>query len=145
MANAVYPEFKDAVYTGASNVDLTADTTTNGPYASLIDTGTYVYSAAHDFYNDVTTAGGIIGAATRIATPTMGSVAAGTFDGDNVVFASVTTPTSVEGFIIHRQNVGANTTWRLVLYEDTTITGMPVTPNGGNINLNFNASGIIAF
>jgi hypothetical protein len=29
-----------------------------------------------------------------------------------------------------------------VLYEDTIVTGLPVTPNGGNILITWNASGI---
>jgi len=144
MANAVYPIFKDAAYSGSANVDLTADTTTNGPYVALIDTGTYTYSAAHDFWADVTTAGGIIGTPGRIATPTMGSVANGTFDGDNVTFSAVTTTTSVEALIIYR-NTGSAATARLVLYENTGVTGLPVTPNGGDITVTWNASGIIAF
>jgi len=45
--------------------------------------------------------------------------------------------------VFYRKNAGANTTWRLVAYVDTGGTGLPVTPNGGNINLNWNASGII--
>ena len=44
--------------------------------------------------------------------------------------------------MIYRKNAGANTTWRLVLYEDTSVTGLPVTPNGGNIVVTWNASGI---
>src|SRR5206468_222846 len=31
---------------------------------------------------------------------------------------------------------------RLVLFEDTSVTGLPVTPNGGNIVITWNASGI---
>ena len=74
----------------------------------------------------------------------MGGVAAGTFDGDNVTFSAVTTATSIEALIIYR-NTGTATTSRLVLYEDTGVTGLPVTPNGGDITVTWNASGIIAF
>lgn len=143
MANAVYPLYKTALINASANVSLNIDTTTNGPYVTLIDTGVYTYNAAHDFYSDVTTAGGIVWPAGRITTPTGGVVAAGVFDGANVTFTAVTTATSIEAFIIHRQNVGANSTWRLVLFENTSVTGLPVTPNGGDITISWNASGIL--
>ena len=106
MANAIYPEYKDALMTAASNVSLNQDTVGDGPYAALVDTGTYTYSAAHDFYNDLS---GIVGTDQRISTPTVGTVSAGTFDGDNCTFTAVT-GNSVEAIVIYRHNAGANTT-----------------------------------
>ena len=82
----------------------------------------------------------MISSAGRITTPSVN--ASGTFDGDNVTFSSVTTATSIEALVIHRQNSGANTTWRVVIYEDTSVTGLPVTTNGGDITVTWNASGI---
>lgn len=138
MANAIYPIYKTALGSASSNVSLTVDTTTDGPYCALVDTGTYTYSAAHDFYNDLS---GIVGTDQRISTPTFGSVSAGTFDGDNLTYTAVS-GNSVEALVIYRHNGGANTTWRLVIYIDTGQTGLPVTPNGGNITVTWNASGI---
>src|SRR3990167_10289953 len=138
MANAIYPEYKDALMTAASNVSLNQYTVGDGPYAALVDTGTYTYSAAHDFYNDLS---GIVGTDQRISTPTVGTVSAGTFDGDNCTFTAVT-GNSVEAIVIYRHNAGANTTWYLVAYIDTSVTGLPVTPNGGSISITWNASGI---
>jgi hypothetical protein len=138
MANAIYPIYKNALMTAAANVSLDQNTSTDGPYVALVDTGTYTYSAAHDFYNDLS---GIVGTDQRITTPTVGSVSNGTFDGDNVTFTAVS-GNSVEALIYYRKNSGANTTWRLVLYQDTSVTGLPVTPNGGDIAISFNASGI---
>jgi hypothetical protein len=138
MANAIYPIYKTALLTAAANVSLDQNDATNGPFVALIDTGTYTYSAAHDFYNDLT---GIVGTDQRITTPTAGSVSQGTFDGDNVTYTAVS-GNSVEALIYYRHNAGANTTWRLVFYQDTSVTGLPVTPNGGDIAVSFNASGI---
>lgn len=137
MANAIYPEYKQNLLAGTAGYDLDNNTVDDGPYVVLIDTGTYTYSAAHDFFNDLT---GVVGTANgmRIATPT---VADGLFDGDNVTFTAVT-GASVEGFVIYRHNNGANTTWPLVLYYDTSGGGLPVTPNGGDITITWNASGI---
>lgn len=136
MANAIYPPYKGFILSAAANVSLDQDDTTNGPFVALVDTGTYTYSAAHDFYNDLS---GIVGTDQRIATPT---VVGGLFDGDNVTFTAVSGAT-VEALVIYRKNAGANTTWKLFCYFDTSVTGLPVTPNGGDISITWNASGIV--
>lgn len=138
MANAVYPIYKTALGLASTNVSLNVDDTTNGPYCSLVDTGTYTYSAAHDFRDDLS---GVIGTDQRISTPTFGTVAQGVFDGDNLTYTAVS-GASVEALIIHRKNSGADSTKRLVVYLDTSQTGLPVTPNGGDITVTWNASGI---
>jgi activator of HSP90 ATPase len=135
MANAIYPLYKQALLAGDANADLDNNTATDGPFVALVDTGTYTYNAAHDFYNDLS---GIVGTDQRIVNPT---VATGLFDGDNVTFSAVSGAT-VEALVIYRKNAGANTTWRLVAYLDTGVTGLPVTPNGGDITVSWNASGI---
>ena len=140
MANAVYPLYKTAILSAGTNTSLTVDTVDDGPFVSLVDTDTYTYSSAHQFYNSLT---GIVGTDQRITVPTVGAVAAGTFDGANVTFTAVAGTVSVEALVITRHNVGANTTWRLVLYEDTAVTGLPVTTNGGDISISWSASGIL--
>lgn len=139
MANAIYPIYKTALMSASSNVSLTVDDTTDGPFCSLIDTNDVSYSAAHDFYDDVVAAN--VGTSQRIDDPTVGSVSAGTFDGANLTYTAVTGDVC-EALIIYRKNSGANTTWRLVCYLDTSITGLPVTPNGGDITVTWHASGI---
>jgi hypothetical protein len=135
MANAVYPPYKEALLAGTTNRDLDNNTATDGPFTALVDTGTYTYSAAHDFYNDLS---GIVGTDQRITAPT---VTSGTLDGGDLTYTSVT-GNSVEALVIYRKNSGANTTWALVIYIDTSVTGLPVTPNGGNITVTWHASGI---
>jgi activator of HSP90 ATPase len=137
MANAIYPLYKQALLSAGANSSLDQDDTTNGPFVALVDAGTYSYSSGHDFYNDLS---GVVGTDQRIATPT---VSAGVFDGDNVTFTAVS-GASVEALVIYRKNSGANTTWRLVAYIDTSVTNLPVTPNGGDISITWNASGIFA-
>lgn len=135
MANALYPIWKEALLQGSANSALNGSGTT-GTYVALLDTGTYTYSAAHDFYNDLT---GVVGTDQEIgATKTFAN---GTFDGADVTYTSVS-GNSVEAFALYVKNAGANTTWRLVAYIDTGVTGLPVTPNGGNISITWNASGI---
>lgn len=135
MANAIYPLYKGFLLTAAANVSLDQNDATNGPFCSLVDTGTYTYSSAHDFYNDLS---GVVGTDQRIASPT---TASGTFDGNDLTYTAVS-GASVEALIIYRHNAGANSTWKVVAYLDTSVTGLPVTPNGGDITVTWNASGI---
>ena len=137
MANALYPLWKEALLQSLADADLDGSGTT-GVYAALVDTGTYTYSAAHQFYSSLS---GVVGTDQEIgATKTYTN---GVFDGADVTFPSVS-GASCEALVIYRKNAGANTTWRLVAYIDTGVTGLPVTPNGGNINVTWNASGIFA-
>lgn len=136
MANAVYPKWKEAAMGAAANVSLNVNTATDGPFCALVDTGVYTYSAAHQFYSSLS---GIVGTDQRITNPT---IVSGLFDGDNVTYTAVSGAT-VEALVIYRHNSGANTTWNLFAYLDTSVTGLPVTPNGGDITVTFNASGIV--
>lgn len=135
MANAVYPKYKQSLLSGDANTALTGSGAT-GLFAALVDTGTYTYSAAHQFYSDLS---GIVGTDQEITTVTL---TGGLIDGDNVTFPAVAGATA-EALIFYRKNAGANTTWRLVAFEDTGVTGLPVTPNSGDITITWNASGII--
>lgn len=137
MANAVYPLYKKAILDGAANSALTG-TGATGLWVALIDTGTYVYSAAHQFYSDLS---GIVGTDVEITGVT---TTAGVVDGADVVFTSVV-GASVEALVLYRKNAGANTTWRLVAYIGSSVVGLPALPNGGDVTVTWNASGIFAF
>lgn len=130
MANAIYPIYKQALLDGLTDIDLNDGTVK----VALVDTGTYTYSAAHDFYNDLS---GVVGTPQTIANTT---VTTGLFDGDNVTFSAVTGNTA-EALVIYI-DTGNTATSRLVAYIDTSVTGLPVTPNGGDITITWNASGI---
>ena len=130
MANVIYPIYKKALLDGSSNISLSGGTVK----VALIDTGVYTYNAAHDFLNDIS---GVVGTAQTIGTVT---TTGGLFDGDNVTFTAVS-GSSVEALIIYI-DTGSSATSRLVAYIDTGVTGLPVTPNGGDIGITWNASGI---
>jgi hypothetical protein len=139
MPNAIYPLYKRSLLLGDTNADLDLDTTQDGVYAALVDVtpGGYTYSDAHQFYSSI--AANVVGTPQRITTPTISTLAA--FDGTDVTYTAVTGNTA-EAIVLYRQNAGANTTWRLIAFIDTGVTGLPVTPNGGNITVTWNASGI---
>lgn len=132
MANAIYPKYKEALLDAAANVDINDGTVK----VALVDTGTYTYNSAHEFLTDLS---GVVGTAETIGNTT---VTNGVFDGDNVTYTAVT-GNSVEALVIYIDTGNAGTS-RLVAYIDTSVTGLPVTPNGGDITINWNASGIFA-
>lgn len=136
MANAVYPKYKEALLGASANSALTGSGAT-GLYAALIDTGVYTYSAAHQFYSDLS---GVIGTDQEIGAVTLTS---GTVDGNDVTYTAVV-GASVEAIVLYRKNAGANTTWRLVAYIDSGVTNLPVTPNGGDITATWDAAGIFS-
>lgn len=135
MANAIYPLFKQELMKGTADNLLNSAEGATGVYCALVDTGTYTYSAAHQFYSSLS---GVVGTDQEITTKTQTN---GTFDGTDLTYTAVT-GASVEALVLYRKNAGANTTWPLIAYIDTGVTGLPVTPNGGNISITWNASGI---
>jgi len=135
MANAIYDLFKQELMKGTSDNLLNSAEGATGVYAALVDTGTYTFSQSHQFYSDLS---GVVGTDQEVTSKTQVN---GVFDGSDLVFPSVS-GNSVEAIVLYRKNGGANTTWPLIAYIDTGVTGLPVTPNGGNINVAWNASGI---
>jgi hypothetical protein len=137
MANAIYPKWKEAIQQATANSSLAGSGTT-GLYVCLYDVGAGgAYNSAHEFFSSVVA--GQVGTEQEITGKTFTN---GVLDGVDTVFPTVSGAQS-EALVFFVKNGGANTTWRLYAYLDTSITGIPVTPNGGNINVTWNASGII--
>lgn len=140
MTNALYPKCKEKFInpgtlgtTSGTAVDLIDDTIK----IALVDTGTYTYSSAHEFYSSVSTA--VVGTPVTMTSKTATD---GVFDAADVTFTSVS-GSSIEALVIYK-DTGTAATSSLVAYIDVVASGLPVTPNGGNITVSFNASGIFA-
>lgn len=135
MANALYNTAKEG-FLGNTAFDLDSDIIK----ASLIDSADYTFSAAHDEYSggarDVPLAA-IVAESAQLTSPT---VVNGVFDTADFSWPTVTGDQS-EAMILWDDTL---TNDRLILFLDTGMTGMPVTPSGGNINVTINASGWFA-
>ena len=132
MANKIYPKYKEALLGGLADISLTA----GNVKVILVDLADYTYSDAHSFLTSV-------GAPARVATSANVAgytVADGTFDCDDITWSSVTG--DVSEAIIYYVDTGTEGTSRLVYFNDTNVTNLPVTPNGGDITINHNVSGI---
>lgn len=66
-----------------------------------------------------------------------------TMDADNVTLSAVTGD-QAEQVVIYR-HTGTEATSLLLVFFDTFSSGMPVTPNGGDIQIQWNASGIFSW
>lgn len=121
MANALFDKGRQRFLEG--QFTWTTDTIK----AVLVDTGTYTPNlSAHEFLSDIS--GGA-----RIATSgafSGKSATGGAADANDVTFTSVT-GASIEAIVIYK-DTGSDATSPLIAYIDTA-TGLPITPNGGDI------------
>lgn len=93
----------------------------------LVDTGAYTpQTAVHQYLADIPISARIAGPVTLTAKATTGGAA----DGADVTFTSVTGP-SIEAIVIYSDS-GSEATSPLIAYIYTA-TGLPITPNGGDI------------
>ena len=93
----------------------------------LVDTGTYTYNAAHDFYNDLS---GILGTGVELGSRT---VTLGVFDAADVTFTTPSAGTTIEALVIYK-DTGNVATSNLIAYIDTG-TGLAFTTNGADIDI----------
>jgi hypothetical protein len=133
MANALFPKWKEQLLQFTANNNLSAGTVK----VALVDTGVYTYNSANQFYTSVSSA--VVGTPQTIGSKTFTN---GVFDGADVTFTTVT-GASIEALVLY-VDTGTAATSPLVAYIDTSVTGLPVTPNGGDISITWNASGIFA-
>tara|TARA_Y100000310_G_C20363922_1_gene660267 strand:+ start:34 stop:438 length:405 start_codon:yes stop_codon:yes gene_type:complete len=131
MANYVYDKAAGALW----GADIAFDTDTIQAY--LVDTALYTPDKVNDeFLSDIP-----VGA--RTITPV--SLASKTITGRVIDAADVVFPTVAAGAdreaVILVQDTGVEATSRLLIHADTA-TGLPVTPNGQDITVIWNASGI---
>lgn len=120
MANTLYDKAREGLLTKQFN--WTSDTFK----VYLIDAGAYTFSAAHQFLSSVAGGARIAGPVT-LTTPT---ATGGAADADDVTFTAVS-GVSCEALLIY-QHTGVDATSTLFAYIDTA-TGLPITPNGGDI------------
>lgn len=132
MANALYAKGKEGLLDGNINME------THTIKAVLLDSADYSPNlSTHDNLDDVP-------AGARVGTPqTLGSktFTNGVFDAADITFPSVTGDQS-EYLLLYKDS-GVESTSRLIALFDT-VTGIPVTPNGGSIVVTWNASGIFS-
>ena len=120
MANSFFTQGLTDLQEG--DIDLLVDTINVALVAA-----TYTFDAAHDFYNDISAS--VVGTPVALGTKT---VTGGVFDAADSTFTTVS-GAQVGGIAVYK-NTGVAATSPLIYFFDTG-TGLPFTPNGGNITV----------
>jgi len=123
MANQLYAKGREGFLDGSYNW------MTNNIKAVLVDTGAYTPNLATDKFLSAITSGARVATSANLAGKTATD---GVADANDVTFTSVSGPSSE--LLVLVQDTGTDTTSRLIAYIDSA-TGLPVTPNGGDISV----------
>lgn len=119
MANVLYDKGREGI------LDRTIDMT--GDVRVMLVESTYVFSAAHDFLDDIT-AGNDNGRSAALASKTYAS---GVFDAADTTITA-TAAVACNALVIY-QHTGADATARLIAYIDTPTSGLPFTPAASQV------------
>ena len=132
MSNALFPKWKQAL------LEFTADNDLDGQTVKVaLVTAGYTYSAANQYYSSVSAS--VVGTPQTLGNKTFTD---GVFDADDVNFLAVS-GAQVVALVIYI-DTGSAATSPLVAYIDTGVSNLPVQPNGGDISITWNATGIFA-
>lgn len=132
MANALYPKWKEALLQFTTNNNLSAGTVK----VALVTAG-YTYSSTDQYYSSVSAS--VVGTPQTLTSKTFTN---GVFDAADVTFTAVS-GSQVVSLVIYI-DTGSAATSPLVAFINASVTNLPVTPNGGDIVITWNASGIFA-
>ena len=127
MADAIYGKARKAFLDGS--IDLLTDDIR----VILVDSADYTVSIDVDDFLDDIPAGARVAVSGAMTTKT---TTLGVFDADDITYSAVSGDIS-EAFVIYR-HTGVETTSELIAYIDGA-TGLPVTPNGGDITITWDA------
>ena len=126
MASGIYNKSREKFMT--AGINMLADTIK----AVLIDVADYTVNfATHEFLSDIP-------AAARVATSpalTGKTAGAGIFNAASTTWSAVTGDQSEA--VVFIKDTGSAATSPVIAYVDSASSGLPVTPNGGDITLNF--------
>ena len=130
MANQLYPSYRQTALEGGIAI------LTDNINVVLVDGEEYTPNPATDDFLDDIPVGGRVATSGSLANK---ATTGGTFDADDVVLSSVTGDPCE--YVVGYRNTGADNTSNLMWLIDTA-TGLPVTPNGSDITIAWNAGGI---
>ncbi len=137
MADAYYTAFANALL--GNPVHSIVDFDTDDIRIILYDEGADALNLADQDLADIL-AGARIATSANLTSKTVGSVGAGIFDHADEVFSSVS-GASIESLTYYK-HTGTESTSPLIMNLDSW-TGLPLTPNGGNITAAPAAGGVL--
>lgn len=129
MASEFYGLARQSLLSQSPSIDLDTDTIK----IALVGSG-YTRNTAtngHQYYSDLGT--NVFGTPQTLTSKT---VTGGIFDAADVTFSAVTNSGSVTQLVIYK-DTGTSASSPLICIIDTATTGLPITPNGGDITVSF--------
>lgn len=134
MANAFYTKYKSKLIRDTDAVAWTSNT-----IKAVLCTASYTANiGSHEFLSDIPGGAQLASATVATVSETGGT----TLVSAPSTFSTVTGSPGTQ-IVIYKDTGTAGTSPLLILF-DTFDGGMPVTPNGGSIELNFNIAGLFA-
>jgi len=131
--NLLYPLFKENILSG--NINLEG----NPVYVTLVSSS-YTYGAGHEFYNTSVTAHQV-GATGTLASKTY---ALGTLDGADLTFSSVSAGSTITSVIVFQSGTVGTADYLVAHFDTGSEGGVDIDTNGGDVTINWNASGLFS-
>ena len=130
MANVLYDLGRESFLKG--EISWSGDTIA----IALVDSALYTPNLATDqFLSDVVAGGAVIASFSGMTSKT---TATGIADAADVTFSAVTGAVS-EYLVVYQDTTVAGTSRLIGLLDSAGVTGLPVTPNGGDIQITFDS------
>lgn len=139
MANALFANFKNIMLGGGVHGAVDLDDAGTNIKIMAADHGVDTPVVATD--QDEADITGTVFKSAAVANKTVGTVAAGVFDHDNLTQAAVS-GASFESLVWYKDS-GTPSTSPLIVFFDVA-TGLPFTPSGGDVIIQLNTGGLIA-
>jgi hypothetical protein len=122
----------------AGAIDLQTDTI-KVALVQITGTGTpYTVDITTDQFLSVIPSGAIVATSPALTTKV---IANGIFGADDTVFTGVGIGPAAGALVIYKDTGSAGTSNLLLYLDSSNYSGLPVTPNGGNINVAFSGTG----
>lgn len=139
MANALFASYRNLVLSAPPNL---SSATIKAMFVDHADDTPN--TSTDDFIDDIASAARVpaIASCPSLGSKTLGTVATGTFDAADATFTTLSGD-QVESLILFEDS-GTEGTSDLLAYWDTA-TGIPLLPNGADVTVVWNASGIFRF
>ncbi len=138
MATVVTDELRNAQL-GAPTHSVIDFNTDNIDVSLLDETDSGAVTTSTVDYDELNAA--TVVATADVSSPTIGVVGVGVFDAADTVFSSVTGDAA--DWLVLWKNSGTPATSPVAIGFDSATSGIPVTPNGGDITVTWAAGGIL--
>jgi hypothetical protein len=138
MSNFLFTNYRNIVFQAPPNLSSATIR------AMFVDHADDTPVIGDDFIDDIASAARVpaLASCPALGSKTFGTVAAGVFDAADTVFTALSGDQSESLILV--EDSGTESTSDLIARWDTA-TGLPLTPNGADVTVQWNASGIITF